>query len=94
MTAWVPTTPDWVDYPSTTTAIDATDLDAFNAGLIATNDDWVVLYHNGTTYVTKSGSTTAKGAVGKPKYFVGTPDPATVSGVVFTNGLDRWDQIT
>jgi hypothetical protein len=95
MTAWVPTTPDWVDYPSTTTAIDAVDLDNFNAGLLATNEQPVVLFYNGTTYVTAAGSTAAKTATGKPKVFVGAVDPRTLTGgnaCTVVSGHDLWGQ--
>lgn len=81
----------WVDYPSTTTPIDAVDLENYDQGLLATNNDVMVLFYNGSTYLPKNGSTTAKAATGKPRLFIGSVDPATVSGVVLATN-DRWDQ--
>jgi hypothetical protein len=91
--AWIPTTPDWVDFPSTTTAIDAVDLDNFNAGLIGTNNDLRVLRWNGSTYLPPNGDASAKVDTSKPRRFVGPVDPATLSDIVTTE-LDEWGQYT
>lgn len=89
--AWTPTTPDWQDGSGGGTPIDQADLDAFNAGILSTNADLVVLYWNGTTYLPRNGNTTAIGDSSKGRLFIGPTDPATVSGVFLADG-DEWDQ--
>jgi hypothetical protein len=54
-----------------------------------------VLFYNGTTYVTASGSTAAKTATGKPKVFLGAVDPRTLTGgnaCTVVSGHDLWGQ--
>lgn len=96
--AFVPTETVWVDEvpgdPSTRlTNIGANDLNNFKDGLLSTNNDLVVLFWNGTTYLPRTGSTTAKADTSKARLFVGPVDPSTVAGVVLAEA-DLWDQYT
>jgi hypothetical protein len=91
--AYTRTTPAWHDFPSTDTSIDAADLENWERGLLGTNNDLVVLFWNGTTYLPKNGDTTTKADTSKARLFVGPVDPGTVTGVVLVDG-DRWDQYT
>lgn len=91
--AYTRTQPSWADGAGGNTPIDATDLENYDKGLLATNADLVVLIWNGSTYLPKNGDATAKADTSKARLFIGPTDPATVAGVVLAE-LDRWDQYT
>jgi hypothetical protein len=82
------TQPVWVD---DVTPADALDLENWEKGLLATNNDTLALQWNGSTYLPKNGDATAKADTGKKKNFGGSADPTTVTGVVVAEG-DTWDQ--
>lgn len=91
--AYTRTQSAWADGAGGNTPIDAVDLENYDQGLLATNNDLVVLYWTGSTYLPKNGNASTISDISKGRLFVGPTDPATVAGVVLTE-LDRWDQYT
>ncbi len=91
--AYTRTQATWADGSGGGTAIDAADLENYDRGLLATNNDLVVLIWNGTTYLPKSGVAVALSDTSKAREFRGATDPSTLPGAVMSD-YDTWLPVT
>jgi hypothetical protein len=89
--AYTRTQATWVDGSGGNTPIDAVDLENYDKGLLATNDDLVVLVWNGTALVGKTGNTAIGADTSRTRIIESPTNPDTLSGVVTAVG-DLWVQ--